>query len=373
MTATHDARGDGTRGDGTRGDGTRGDGARGDGATAAASSDLAAPSAPAAPAQAGSAQGRPSHAAHAHRPPCEVRLEKVSRWYGDVLALDAVDLVIGPGVTGLLGPNGAGKSTLIRLVLGLADPGDGSVLVGGQAVRNNLSVLARIGYVPDGDRLYEELTLRRFLVDQARQRGFTREDAASRVVEVVERVGMTNAIDRRTGAFSKGMRQRLKLAQALLHDPDVLVLDEPLTGLDPVMRRDFIRVVRELGDEGVTVLVSSHVLHEIEAMTNGIVLLHHGQVVAEGTVPHIRDLLDKYARRIRVTTCRPRELCQQLLAHDGLLAGLELVDGGVVLETLRPDRMCTLVAELAADGRVDVAGLEPLDEDLSSVFAYLVN
>ncbi len=320
--------------------------------------------------RAGSGQGA---ATHGRRTPCELRMSKVSRWYGDVLALDAVDLVIGPGVTGLLGPNGAGKSTLIRLITGLATPGDGTVLVDGQPVRNNLSVLARIGYVPDGDGLYEELTLRRFLTDQARQRGFTREAAGRRVIEVVERVGMTAAIDRRTGAFSKGMRQRLKLAQALLHDPDVLVLDEPLTGLDPVMRRDFIRVVRELGDEGVTVVVSSHVLHEIEAMTNGIILLHHGQVLAEGTVPDIRDLLDKYARRIRVMTSRPRELAGQLLAHEGLLAGLTLADDGVVLETLRPDRMCTLLAELAADGRIDITAVEPLDEDLSSVFAYLVN
>jgi ABC-2 type transport system ATP-binding protein len=307
------------------------------------------------------------------RPRCELRLSKVSRWYGDVLALDAVDLVIGPGVTGLLGPNGAGKSTLIRLITGLASPGDGTVLVDGQPVRNNLPVLARIGYVPDGDGLYEELTLRRFLQDQARQRGFTKAGAMARAEQVVERVGMANAIDRPTGSFSKGMRQRLKLAQALLHDPDVLVLDEPLTGLDPVMRRDFIRVVRELGDEGVTVLVSSHVLHEIEAMTNGIVLLHHGQVLAEGTVPDIRDLLDKYARRIRVMTSRPRELATALLAQDGLLAALSLVDGGVVLETLRPDRMCTAVAELAADARIDITAVEPLDEDLSSVFAYLVN
>jgi len=309
----------------------------------------------------------------AQRAPCQLRLEKVSRWYGDVLALDGVDLVVGPGVTALLGPNGAGKSTLIRLVTGLAHPGDGRVLVDGQPVRNNLPVLARIGYVPDGDGLYEELTARRFVTDQARLRGFTPGEAGDRAAELLTRVGLQNAIDRRTGGFSKGMRQRLKLAQALVHDPDVLVLDEPLTGLDPVMRRDFIRIVRELGDEGVTVLVSSHVLHEIEAMTDSIVLLHHGQVLAEGTVPDIRDLLDKYARRIRVGTERPRDLARELLTHDGLLAGLTLVDGGVILETLRPDRMCTLVQELAAAAVLDISSVEPLDEDLSSVFAYLVD
>ncbi|HZJ72648.1 MAG TPA: ABC transporter ATP-binding protein [Planctomycetota bacterium] len=325
------------------------------------------------------------------RPPARLRLNRVSRWYGDVLALDAVDLELGPGVTGLLGPNGAGKSTLIRLVVGLASPGAGAesqdqvaatvggtpgagtVTLDGQVVRNNVEALLRIGYVPDGDGLYEEQTARRFLVDQARLRGFGPADGARRAEEMLKRVGLLDAADRKAGGFSKGMRQRLKLAQAMLHDPDVLVLDEPLTGLDPVMRRDYIRIVRELGDEGVTVLVSSHVLHEIEAMTDGIVLLHHGQVLAEGTVPDIRDLLDQYARRIRLTTPAPRELARELLQHDGLVTALELVDGAVVVETMGPDRMCSLVQDLAASARHTVTTVEPLDEDLTSVFAYLVD
>ncbi|HEX5011827.1 MAG TPA: ABC transporter ATP-binding protein [Planctomycetota bacterium] len=315
----------------------------------------------------------PPAARAGRRAPAELRLDRVSRWYGDVLALDAVDLVLGAGVTGLLGPNGAGKSTLIRLIVGLASPGDGHVLLDGATVRNNLDALARIGYVADGDGLYEELTARRFLTDQARLRGFAGAAAGARAEECLVRVGLEDAIDRRTGGFSKGMRQRLKLAQALLHDPDVLVLDEPLTGLDPVMRRDFIRIVRELGDEGVTVLVSSHVLHEVEAMTNGIVLLHHGQVLAEGTVGDIRDLLDKHARRIRVLTDRPRDLARELLAHDDLLSGLEMTEGGVILETLRPDRTCTQLQQLAARGQSRIFAVDPLDEDLASVFTYLVD
>ncbi len=346
----------------------------------------------------GAAQAPPPPAAAraGSRPPAVLRLDKVSRWYGDVLALDAVDLQIGPGVTGLLGPNGAGKSTMIRLLTGLASPGDGRVSLDGQPVRNNLDVLARIGYVPDGDGLYDELVATRFLVDQARLRGFSRADAPRRAAEVLQRVGLSDAAGRRTGGFSKGMRQRLKLAQAMLHDPDVLVLDEPLTGLDPVMRRDYIRIVRELGDEGVTVLVSSHVLHEIEAMTNGIVLLHHGQVLAEGTVPDIRDLLDKYARRIRLRTAPvtaphagpaasagavdasddnapARALARELLSHQGLISALQLEEGGLVVETLGPDRMCGLLQSLAADGRHALLAVEPLDEDLASVFAYLVD
>jgi ABC-2 type transport system ATP-binding protein len=311
--------------------------------------------------------------ARARRPPAELRLEQVSRWYGDVLALDAVDLVLGPGVTGLLGPNGAGKSSMIRLLTGLAAPDDGRVLLDGAPVRNHVAALARIGYVPDGDGLYEELAARRFLADQARLRGFSPAAGAGRAEAMLERVGLKHAADRRTGSYSKGMRQRLKLAQAMLHDPDILILDEPLTGLDPVMRRDYIAIIRELGDDGVTVLVSSHVLHEIEAMTNGIVLLHHGQVLAEGTVPDIRDLLDKYARRIRVITPQPRELARELLRHEGLLSGVQLLEDGVVLETLGPDRTCSLLQDLAADGRHPVAAVEPIDEDLSSVFSYLVD
>ncbi len=309
----------------------------------------------------------------AQRPPSFLTLDDVSRWYGDVIALNNVSLEIGPGVTGLLGPNGAGKSTLIRLVTGLASPGTGRVRLDGAPIRNHLPTLARIGHVPDGDGLYDDLPASRFLTEQAYARGFARTAAAERAAACLERVGLAEAAERKAGSFSKGMRQRLKLAQALLHDPDLLVLDEPLTGLDPMMRRSFIAVVRQLGDEGVTVLVSSHVLHEIEAMTNTIVLLHHGQVLAEGTVPHIRDLLDTYDRRIRIATPRPRELACELLAQDEIVAGVSVAEQSLIVETQRPDRLCAMVQQLAADGRHAISALEPLDEDLDSVFSYLVN
>ncbi len=312
-------------------------------------------------------------AAAGRRAPCALKVARVSRWYGDVLALDAVDIDFAPGVTGLLGPNGAGKSTLIRLLVGLARPGDGAVLLDGQAVSNNLDAMARIGYVADSEGLYEELSARRFVADQARLRGFSGAEADARAEACLVRVGLSDALDRHCGGYSKGMRQRLKLAQALLHDPDVLVLDEPLNGLDPVMRRGFIGIIRELGDAGVTVVVSSHVLHEVEAMTNSIVLLHHGQVLAEGAVAHIRDLLDTYARRIRVLTDQPRELARELLRQDGLVSGLQLVEGGLVLETLGPDRFCARLQQLAAEGAARVWSVDPLDEDLASVFAYLVD
>jgi ABC-2 type transport system ATP-binding protein len=301
-----------------------------------------------------------------------VRIESVSRWFGDVIALNSVDLEFTKGVTGLLGPNGAGKTTLIRLLTGLALPGSGRVLLDGHPLRNNLDALSRIGYVADGDALYDELTARRFLEDQAAMRGFSRAAGKQRAVEVLERVGLSDAIDRRSGGFSKGMRQRLKLAQAMLHDPDILVMDEPLTGLDPVMRRDYIRLTRELGDEGKTVVVSSHVLHEIEAMTDSIVLMRHGQVLAEGTVAEIRDKLDTHARRIRLVAEKPRFFATRLLQEDGLLSGLVLETNALVVETRHPDRLCAFLGQAAVDRELDVCSIEPLDDDLTSVFAYLV-
>ncbi|MFT7461994.1 MAG: ABC-2 type transport system ATP-binding protein [Pseudohongiellaceae bacterium] len=306
------------------------------------------------------------------RAPSELRLERVTRWYGDVIALNDVQLTFGPGVTGLLGPNGAGKTTMIRLMVGLASAGDGRVLLDGVPVRNNLAALARIGYVADGDGLYEDQKARRFLTDQARLRGFVGEGAARRVDEVLERVGLTAAADRLIGGFSKGMRQRVKLAQALLHDPDVLVLDEPLTGLDPLMRRDFIRVVRELGDAGVTVVVSSHVLHEIEAMTDSIVLMRYGQVLAEGTVGDIRDKLDTEPRRVALGTADTGALATLLIREEGLVSGLAFDDGVLTVRTLQPEKLCATVQKLVVDGDAQVTTVDPLDEDLRSVFAYLV-
>lgn len=303
-----------------------------------------------------------------------IELDQVSRWYGDVMALNAVSLTLDGGVTGLLGPNGAGKSTMIRLVVGLASPGAGKVTLDGGPIRNNLAALTRIGYVADGDGIYEELTARRFLTDQALMRGFRGAAAGKRAEEVLDRVGLTAAIDQRIGGFSKGMRQRAKLAQAMLHDPDVLVLDEPLTGLDPVMRRDFVRVVRELGEDDVTILVSSHVLHEVEAMTNRIVLLQHGQVLAEGTVREIRDVLESHARRIRFAVDDPRALGARLMTQEDadLVLSLAIDEGGLIVETMRPAPLCGLVQQWVLDGALEVDAVSALDEDLGSVFEYLV-
>ncbi|GJM21156.1 MAG: ABC transporter ATP-binding protein [Planctomycetota bacterium] len=307
------------------------------------------------------------------RTPARLVLQGVTRWFGDVIALNNVDLEFGPGVTGLLGSNGAGKTTMIRLMVGLAAADAGSVQLDGVPVRNHVPTLARIGYVADGDGLYEENTAREFLASQARLRGVPSAQRAALVEEIIARVGLGDAADQRAGGYSKGMRQRLKLGQAILHDPDVLILDEPLTGLDPLMRRDVIRVVRELGDAGATVIVSSHVLHEIEAMTDRVVFMRHGQVLAEGTVGHIRDLLHTEPRRVRLLTPDPADWARRLLTVNGLVKGLQLEDDALLVITERPEQLSALVQDLVLDEQLALTGLQAVDEDLGSLFQYLVN
>lgn len=307
------------------------------------------------------------------RPAARVQLDGVSRWFGDVIALNDVRLEFGPGVTGLLGSNGAGKTTMIRLIVGLASADSGRVLLEGAPIRNHVPSLARIGFVADGDGLYEDVSARDFLRSVVEQRGFAAAGREAVVDSVLARVGLSEAADRRAGSFSKGMRQRLKLAQAIVHDPDVLVLDEPLTGLDPIMRRDVIRVVRELGDLGVTVIVSSHVLHEIEAMTDQVVFMRHGQVLAEGTTRSLRDLLRTEPRRVRLTTSDPAGLARRLLEWPELFKGLELEESSLLVVTELPEALAERVQALVLDEQLELQAFSAVDEDLGSLFSYLVD
>src|SRR5262245_27399006 len=213
-----------------------------------------------------------------------VVFHEVSKWYGNVIGLNKLTLRIPAGVTGLLGPNGAGKSTLLQLATGQLRPSQGAVRVLGQPVWDNPALNRHIGLCPEQDAFYEWMTGRDFVRTCARLTGLGRREAAGAAERALDRVGMTEHMNRPLRGYSKGMRQRTKLAQALVHDPRVLFLDEPLTGTDPVARRDLIDVVRELGAGGCSVLVSSHVLHEIQALTPRIVLLHRGRLVAEGHV-----------------------------------------------------------------------------------------
>jgi ABC-2 type transport system ATP-binding protein len=303
-----------------------------------------------------------------------VEFHEVSKWYGNVIGVNRLSLRIPAGVTGLLGPNGAGKSTLLQLATGQLCPSQGTVQVLGQPAWNNPSLNRHIGLCPEQDAFYEWMTGMDFVRTCARLSGMSRGEARDAAADTLEIVGMTRNRDRPVRGYSKGMRQRTKLAQALVHDPDVLFLDEPLTGTDPVARRDLIEVIHRLAAEGKSVLVSSHVLHEVEALTPNIVLLNRGRLVAEGQVREIRDLIDKYPHHIVLVCDEYRRLAARLLAWEDV-EGVKVLakERGVMVETRSPDAFYGRLPVLSLEQGMAIREVYSDDDNLEAVFKYLVN
>jgi ABC-2 type transport system ATP-binding protein len=299
-----------------------------------------------------------------------VTLEAVSKWYGEVMGLNEVTASFGPGVTGLLGPNGAGKSTFLKLVCGALRPSLGTVRVCGADPVASPSVMRRVGLCPEQDALYPGAAVLDVLAYLTRLHAVPRREARDRARAALERVGLGHALHRSAATFSKGMRQRAKLAQAFAHDPDVLVLDEPLNGLDPPGRRDLCRVVRELGEEGRCVVVSSHVLHEVEGLAGQVLLLHSGRVLAEGTVREIRAQLPEFPLTVRIGTPDADRLAP-LLLEDGSVRRLERLGGGLEVLAAHPDAFFDHLARVVAREGLRLESLAPVDEDLEAVFRYL--
>jgi ABC-2 type transport system ATP-binding protein len=302
-----------------------------------------------------------------------IRADKLSKWYGNVLGLSDVSLSIGPGITGLLGPNGAGKSTFMKLVTGQMKPSLGRITIAGREVWNHPALYRRIGFCPEQDAFYEEMTGREFLTGLLRLSGFSADEAAAKAVSTLAVIELADAQDRLIRGYSRGMRQRLKLAQAIAHDPDVIILDEPLNGLDPLSKRKVIRLIKDFKDAGKTVLVSSHVLPEIEALTRSIVLLHQGKILAEGDIPYIRDLIDKHPHMIAVVCGDPRRMAASFVGESSILdIRFGPNPGMVVFETRDRDRVFGLLTRLAADPALDVEEISSPDDNLQAVFDYLV-
>jgi ABC-2 type transport system ATP-binding protein len=303
-----------------------------------------------------------------------VEFDAVSKWYGNVIGLNKLTLRIPAGVTGLLGPNGAGKSTFLQLATGLLRPSQGSVQVLGQPVWNNPRLLARIGLCPEQDAFYEWMTGWDFVHTCARLSGLTRAEAAAATETALQIVQMTEHMNRPVGGYSKGMRQRTKLAQALVHDPDVLFLDEPLTGTDPLARRDLIDIITRLGQGGKSVVVSSHVLYEVQSLTPNIILLNHGRLVAEGNVRQIRDLIDKYPHRIVLVCENYRALAARLVSWEDV-EGVKIMakERGVLAETRMPDAFYSRLPELSLEDGTAIEEVYSEDDNLEAVFKYLVN
>jgi ABC-2 type transport system ATP-binding protein len=303
-----------------------------------------------------------------------VEFHEVSKWYGNVIGVNRLSLLVRTGVTGLLGPNGAGKSTLLQLATGQLYPSQGTVRVLGRRAWNNPSLNRSIGLCPEQDAFYEWMTGMDFVWTCARLSGMSRAEAREAAARTLEAVGMTKNRNRAVRGYSKGMRQRTKLAQALVHNPEVLFLDEPLTGTDPVARRDLMDIIQRLAGEGKSVLVSSHVLHEVEALTPNIVLLNRGRLVAEGQVREIRDLIDKYPHHIVLVCDEYRKLAGKLLTWEDV-EGVKVLakESGVMVETRSPDAFYRRLPELSLEGGTAIREVYSDDDNLEAVFKYLVS
>ncbi len=297
----------------------------------------------------------------------------VSKWYGQVIAVNNVTFTIGRGVIGLLGPNGAGKSTLMKLLTGQLRPSQGEVTLFGERIWNNYPLFHRIGFCPEQDSFYERMTGAEFLGAMLQMHGFPNGEVAKRVDAALATVNLAPARDKKIAAYSKGMRQRIKMAQAIAHDPEVLILDEPLAGMDPVGRRETIQLVRQWGREGKCVIVSSHILHEVEAMTPTILLMHNGQVLAEGDVHQIRDLIDKHPHTIYIRCSAPRRLAEALVAFPDVESIRFNAEGdGLTVESRKPDEFYQRLPGLMIGHEVELDEITSPDDNLQAVFSYLV-
>jgi ABC-2 type transport system ATP-binding protein len=301
-----------------------------------------------------------------------VTANHLSKWYGQVIGLNDVTLAVPPGVTGLLGPNGAGKSTFMKLITGQLKPSKGSVTVLGEPIWHNPGLYARIGFCPEQDAFYERMTGLEWLVALIRLNGLAEGEATALARRALGTVDLADAADKKIGAYSKGMRQRVKLAQAVAHDPELLILDEPLSGMDPLARRKTLRLIKEWGRGGRSVIVSSHILHEIEAMTSNILLINQGRILAEGNVHQIRDLIDEHPHTVYVKAADPRALAREFLTEPDVLS-LRFEDQAVVVQTARPDAFYARLTALAASGGLGaIHEVTSPDDNLQAVFQYLV-
>ena len=299
-----------------------------------------------------------------------IEVDHLSKWYGDVVAVSDVTFAIGPGVTGLLGPNGAGKSSILKVLSGLLKPSSGSVRIFGTNVRSDTQLYRRIGVVPEQETIYPYLTGREFVRWNAAVHHLPDLDAATE--RAIQTSDLGDAASRRIGGYSKGMRQRIKIAAALVHDPDILILDEPLTGTDPVQRVHLIKLVHDLGASGKTVFVSSHVLHEVERLADRIIVIVDGKLAAVGDYRAIRDKIDEHARTIRVKATDNRTLASMLIGAPQVTAvRFEADQDALVIEADDVRAVYRMLPGLARDRGIRLFEIAALDDSLASVFAYV--
>jgi ABC-2 type transport system ATP-binding protein len=301
-------------------------------------------------------------------PPLE--LLNVSRWYGNVVAVNDVSFALQPGITGLLGPNGAGKSTILNMLSGFLRPSSGSVKVMGARAWRNPGMYRHIGIVPEREAVYGFLTGNEFVRLQAKLQKLPDPDTATR--SAIAAVEMQGAQDRATGGYSKGMKQRIKIAAALVHDPDILLLDEPFNGTDPRQRIQLMDLLRRMAADGKTIVFSSHILEEVERLAQSILVIIAGRLAASGDFRHIRRLMTDRPHTFRVESSDNRLLAAALIQQEGVF-GVELQDGHLSIRSSDFGAFTQVLPRVARDASVTLLEVRPADESLESVFSYLVS
>jgi ABC-2 type transport system ATP-binding protein len=298
--------------------------------------------------------------------------EDVSKFYGEILGVNRVNLSIPPGITSLVGPNGSGKTTLMNLMTGLVKPSRGRIQVLGYQTDDPEQLFKILGYSTQFDAFPKGLTGFEFIYSYLRLAGRDAETAERMAWRVIERVNLVEAAKRNIAAYSKGMRQRIRLAQALAHDPKVLVLDEPLNGLDPLARSEMIALFRATAAQGCYVIISSHILHEVDVISDQVILLSNGYVVAEGQISTVRGEIQEHPTQILIRCTRPRELAAKMLEDERIIeASIHKDERGLLLKTRDADGFYLALNQLALSG-IDIESIAPADDDVLSVYEYLI-
>jgi ABC-2 type transport system ATP-binding protein len=298
--------------------------------------------------------------------------EDVSKFYGEILGVNRVNLAIAPGITSLVGPNGAGKTTLMNLMTGLLRPTRGHIRIHGVSPDEPEELFRHVGYCSQFDSFPRGVTGREFINMFLSVHGYAKAEADELTMKALERVSLVDAAEKKVAAYSKGMRQRVRLAQSIAHNPSVLILDEPLNGLDPMARSETIRLFRSLADEGLHLVLSSHILHEVDMMSDTVVLLNNGYVVAEGDVHGVRDEIEEHPMQIFVRCDRPAVLASRVFEQAQVVeARIHEDRQGLFIKTRDADKFYLLLNEVVAEGLINVETVAPVDDDLNAVYQYL--
>jgi len=299
--------------------------------------------------------------------------DNVSKFYGEILGVNRVNLQIAPGITSLVGPNGAGKSTLMNLMTGLLRPTRGSITLLGIPTDQPERLFRKVGYCTQFDSFPRGVTGREFINSFLMVHGYDRRRANQLSHLALERVNLVDAADRKVAGYSKGMRQRIRLAQSIAHEPAVLILDEPLNGLDPMVRAETIALFRKLAAEGLHLIISSHILHEVDMMSDRVVLLNNGYIVAEGDIHGVRDEMEEHPMQILIRCDQPAKLAAYVFGQKHVVeARLHEDRGGLFVKTKDADRFYLMLNRAVAEGEVNLESVAHVDDDLSAVYQYLI-